>query len=58
MLASLWEIARPWFDLSLRERWILVGIVLLFCVGVCVRCHHRRTVRPTPCEPPPKELLQ
>ena len=36
------------FDLTLQERRFLLGLLLLFCLGLGARWMHRRSDRPAP----------
>ncbi len=40
------------FDLTLSERRFLLGLLLLFCLGLGARWIHQRTDQPTPYTPP------
>ena len=43
---------RACFDLTLAERRFLLGLLLLFALGLGARWHHQRTARPGPYAPP------
>ncbi|MGD9611879.1 MAG: hypothetical protein AB7V22_03165 [Kiritimatiellia bacterium] len=47
-LAALGGPLRACFDLTLRERRFLLGILLLFCLGIAGRWYHQRRDRPEP----------
>ena len=47
-LFALGDPLRACFDLTLRERRFLLGILLLFCLGIAGRWYHQRSDRPTP----------
>jgi hypothetical protein len=43
------------FDLTLSERRFLLGVLLLFCLGIGARWLHQRTARPGPYTPPQEQ---
>ena len=43
------------FDLTLAERRLLLGLLLLFCLGLGARWAHRRSDRPGPYVPPQEQ---
>jgi hypothetical protein len=43
------------FDLTLSERRFLLGLLLLFCLGVGARWVHQRTDRSGPYVPPQEQ---
>ena len=51
---ALWLPVRACFDLTLAERRFLLGLLLLFCLGLGARWLHQRADRSGP-YPPPKE---
>ncbi len=50
--SALWLPARACFDLTLAERRFLLGLLLLFCLGLGARWVHQRAVPPGPYSPP------
>lgn len=50
--SALWLPLRACFDLTLSERRFLLGLLLLFCLGVGARWVHQRTDRTGPYTPP------
>lgn len=43
------------FDLTLSERRFLLGLLLLFCLGLGARWLHQRSARPGPYAPPQEQ---
>jgi len=43
------------FDLTVSERRFLLGLLLLFCLGLGARALHQRSGRPGPYTPPPEQ---
>ena len=43
------------FDLTLSERRFLLGVLLLFALGLGARWMHQRGDRPGPYTPPPEQ---
>ena len=43
------------FDLTLAERRFLLGLLLLFCLGLGARWIHQRSDRPGPYTPPQEQ---
>lgn len=52
--APVWKPLRATFALSLAERRVLLGILLLFCLGLAARYMHQQQVRSRP-HPAPLE---
>ena len=53
-------LGQPWkacFDLTLAERRFLLGVLLIFCLGLGARWLHQRNARPAPYPPPPENRL-
>ncbi|NLG35646.1 MAG: hypothetical protein GX548_09865 [Lentisphaerae bacterium] len=50
--AALGQPLKACFDLTLSERRFLLGVLLLFCLGLAARWFHQRAVRPVPYTPP------
>ncbi len=53
--SALWGPVKACFDLTLAERRFLLGLVLLFCLGVGARWVHQRSARPGPYTPPQEQ---
>ena len=53
-LAALALPLKACFDLTLAERRFLLGLLLLFCLGLGARWVHQRSDRPGPYTPPPE----
>ena len=53
--SALWLPLKACFDLTLSERRFLLGLVLLFFLGVGARWFHQRTARPAPYVPPQEQ---
>ena len=49
---ALWMPCRACLDLTLSERRLLLGVLLLFCLGLGARWLHQRQARPAPTLPP------
>jgi hypothetical protein len=45
------------FDLTDAERRFLLGVLLLFCLGLGARAIHRHNAQPAPYAPPPENPL-
>ena len=43
---------RACFDLTLAERRFVLGVLLLFCIGLGARWIHLHSARPAPYTPP------
>lgn len=43
------------FDLSLAERRFLLGLLVIFCLGLGARWLHLRSARPAPYTPPQEQ---
>ena len=54
-LAALGLPLKACFDLTLSERRFLLGLLLLFCLGVGARWVHQRTDRSGPYDPPQEQ---
>ena len=50
--AALGQPLKACFDLTLAERRLLLGVLVLFCIGLAAREVHRRNIRPAPYTPP------
>lgn len=46
------------FDLTVSERRLLLGVLILFAIGLIAREIHRRDVGPATYRPPPMEPTQ
>ena len=55
-IAALGLPVKAAFDLTLQERRFLLGILLLFCLGIGARTYHQRNARPGPYTPPTEHL--
>lgn len=53
--SALWRPTKACFDLTLAERRFLLGLLLLFGLGLGARWLHQRTDRPGPYAPPPEQ---
>ena len=54
--SALWLPLKACFDLTLSERRFLLGLLLLFFLGVGARWIHQRNARPGPYTPPTEHL--
>jgi len=52
---ALWQPMQACFDLTLAERRFLLGLLLLFCLGLGARWLHQRTDRSEPYLPPKEQ---
>lgn len=52
IVSALGQPIKGCFDLTLAERRLLLGVLILFCVGLAAREVHRRTARSSPYSPP------
>jgi len=50
--AALGQPLKACFDLTLAERRLLLGVLVLFCIGLAAREVPRRNIRPAPYTPP------
>ena len=50
--AALGSPVKACFDLTLAERRFLLGLLLIFCLGLGARWYHQRADRPVPYTPP------
>jgi hypothetical protein len=53
--SALWLPVKACFDLTLSERRFLLGLLLLFCLGIGARWIHQRTDRSGPYTPPQEQ---
>ncbi len=53
--SALWLPLKACFDLTLSERRFLLGLLLLFFLGVGARWYHQRNARPGPYVPPQEQ---
>jgi hypothetical protein len=53
--AALWLPVKACFDLTLAERRFLLGLLLLFCLGLGARWLRQRADVPGPYTPPPEQ---
>ena len=52
---ALWLPVKACFDLTTAERRFLLGLLLLFCLGLCARWIHHRADRPSLYTPPQEQ---
>jgi hypothetical protein len=54
IVAALWQPLKACFDLTPAERRLLLGLLVLFCLGLGARWFHLRSAQPGPYTPPPE----
>ena len=52
IVSALGQPIKGCFDLTLAERRLLLGVLILFCIGLAAREVHRRNPRSAPYSPP------
>ena len=53
---ALWLPVKACFDLTTAERFFLMGLLFLFCIGLGARWIHQRVDRPNLYTPPQEQL--
>ncbi|MDD2240774.1 MAG: hypothetical protein PHO14_08890 [Kiritimatiellae bacterium] len=56
MASALGQPIKACFDLTSAERRLLLGVLILFCIGLAAREIHRRNARSTPYSPPLEQV--